>query len=417
MALSPRDSQWEANSSLLVRARILLCVVIGVFILLPIAAMAGGLAIAPLLAICGLAWILMAYPYRLRSIPYWVIAVFAFLFWGFITQFWSPYISDDILSNAVKILIGVGLYCAGLKGLIKAIDMRPVKMTYVFLGMYTVLCVFLTLDVLSGNALTFLVDPLREGEDIVRKRGDIVKNIGNGTVILALFTLPAASLFATGTMPYKWGAFGLIVFIAIIGLKTSMAVVPLALLCAVCVFLFTLYHPRFGVKCVTILAIVSVLFAPLLGLLGRFMPQTWISKLPISWDHRIEMWRFASGKILEAPLFGHGFDSARTFSATYSTRGYEDLSLISLHPHNAGMHIWLETGVIGAVLAAIALWYIGRRALLLSKPSGFIAASNASFIMFVTVIASVSYGVWQDWWWASVILTCACLRLLKYHNP
>jgi hypothetical protein len=38
-------------------------------------------------------------------------------------------------------------------------------------------------------------------------------------------------------------------------------------------------------------------------------------------------------------------------------------------------------------------------------------------LMFIsTLIASVSYGVWQDWWWAVLFCIAACLYLVKTHN-
>jgi hypothetical protein len=35
-------------------------------------------------------------------------------------------------------------------------------------------------------------------------------------------------------------------------------------------------------------------------------------------------------------------------------------------------------------------------------------------IVAATIISSVTYGVWQDWWWASIIFAGAMLNILSY---
>ncbi|MCF6221924.1 MAG: hypothetical protein L3J65_12505 [Robiginitomaculum sp.] len=65
------------------------------------------------------------------------------------------------------------------------------------------------------------------------------------------------------------------------------------------------------------------------------------------------------------------------------------------------------------LLACVAL-YFGARRLTgsqgLSKPhmvaaSGLCAATAA--------MASLSYGIWQDWWWASIIFAAATITFIK----
>ena len=76
----------------------------------------------------------------------------------------------------------------------------------------------------------------------------------------------------------------------------------------------------------------------------------------MSWDHRLRMWGYCWNIISEHPLVGAGFDASRTFNDTFFAKDGRELTLLSLHPHNLGIQIWTETGLVGAVFAAILLF-------------------------------------------------------------
>src|SRR6185503_20527219 len=81
--------------------------------------------------------------------------------------------------------------------------------------------------------------------------------------------------------------------------------------------------------------------------LERDMPQTDSIRLDY-WSHAID-W------IAMRPLKGWGLDASRVFGPG-----------IKLHPHNAPLQVWLELGVVGAVLAA-AFWGVAMASL--SQPT------------------------------------------------
>lgn len=138
------------------------------------------------------------------------------------------------------------------------------------------------------------------------------------------------------------------------------------------------------------------------------------AKLPFSWEERVENWGYLFGKILEHPIKGHGFDALRTFNETHTIRGFEGRAIVSLHAHNAGLHIWVELGFVGAILGCVALFMGARyltRADTMTKPQ-LVAASG--LVMGVAMIASLSYGVWQDWWWATIIYVGALITFIRY---
>jgi O-antigen ligase len=75
-------------------------------------------------------------------------------------------------------------------------------------------------------------------------------------------------------------------------------------------------------------------------------------------------------------------------------------SKLPLHPHNQALQIWLELGGVAAVIVAIFGGVILNR---------FSAARIAEAPLFglVTsylVFAFLSFGVWQNWWIATLFL-------------
>ncbi len=122
----------------------------------------------------------------------------------------------------------------------------------------------------------------------------------------------------------------------------------------------------------------------------------------VSIYHRAAIWGFSAERIEEKPLLGWGMHAARAMPNAKHTivRGAE---LMPLHPHNGPLHLWLEFGVLGAVLgvallAGLALETRGQAASRLSRTALLLAA---------LVVASISYGLWQGWWMATLWLAGA----------
>ena len=114
-------------------------------------------------------------------------------------------------------------------------------------------------------------------------------------------------------------------------------------------------------------------------------------------------------RIGESPWIGNGFGTARTMDVREVMRGF-DMPLVSLHPHNAGLHIWLDAGAVGAglaTLAVLAMWQAGERWADRDR-----AIALAGVVAAGTVISAVSFGVWQHWWWASLALAAALVPVM-----
>ncbi len=134
------------------------------------------------------------------------------------------------------------------------------------------------------------------------------------------------------------------------------------------------------------------------GVLGRIDGH-----LPASWDRRLEVWSFATGRWGEDPFLGLGLDSSRAYP------GY-----IPLHPHDGAIQIWMELGVAGAVLAAafwgLMFWRIAERA----GERLWAATASATATVYL-VIGAISFGLWQEWWIClGGLALAACVALGRF---
>lgn len=115
--------------------------------------------------------------------------------------------------------------------------------------------------------------------------------------------------------------------------------------------------------------------------------------------HRLEIWDFTSRYALTEPLHGHGLRVTGNIRDFDSKHVYSQSDRV-LHPHNFAVQIWIEFGVIGAILASIIIFYI----LTLMQKNFSIAQQKIVLPTFATILvpAMVSFGMWQSWWIALI---------------
>ncbi len=128
--------------------------------------------------------------------------------------------------------------------------------------------------------------------------------------------------------------------------------------------------------------------------------------------HRFAIWEFAATRTMEQPIFGWGLGTSRVLPGTDGIAGQlgGGAETLPLHPHNALLQLWLELGIPGIALALIAIVTILRN--ITRYISGRKELAVALTVFFsATLIAELSYGIWQSWWlvflWVSAALTIA----------
>lgn len=127
-------------------------------------------------------------------------------------------------------------------------------------------------------------------------------------------------------------------------------------------------------------------------------------------QHRVEIWGHAADRALRTPVFGQGIDASRSLPPEGAVSDFSPIgdSLLPLHPHNAFLQVWLETGAVGAALAlAVMLMLLAATARLERRDQPFALA------LFATAMAmgSTAYGIWQPWWMAGFLSAALMLRL------
>ncbi|WP_120496316.1 O-antigen ligase [Kiloniella sp. EL199] len=258
--------------------------------------------------------------------------------------------------------------------------------------------------VFKGKSLDAWVDPSRFN------RG--VTFIGISLWILCAIFSKKLSLFFKLLFP--------IIPIALLYFAPSESSLVAVILGTVWYFLF-FKLPKLGFRILPIIMIISVLAMPLAT---RYVEPLYDAEsshsIPFSAKHRFFIWDFVSSQILENPVIGWGFDSARD----YPNRGVENYvhtepngniralegRIISLHPHNFALQVWLELGFIGAILVSVIIWivfgYLKSRQL--SERIEIQAMLVSTFI-----IALLGYGIWQNRWFVMFFIFAAMIPLIQ----
>lgn len=128
--------------------------------------------------------------------------------------------------------------------------------------------------------------------------------------------------------------------------------------------------------------------------------------------HRFAIWDFAATRTMEQPVLGWGLGASRELPGADGIAAQlgPRAETLPLHPHNALLQMWLELGIPGillslvtvvTVLTRITRYIQGRKEL----------ATALTVIFSATLIAELSFGIWQSWWlvflWVLAALTIA----------
>ena len=98
----------------------------------------------------------------------------------------------------------------------------------------------------------------------------------------------------------------------------------------------------------------------------------------------------------------------------YKRQG-RDITIVSLHPHNIGLQLWLETGLIGVLLAAGFLMALIKPVLVFceTKPR---AAAMSGLIVATALNGALTIGIWQYWWWGLIALSAGLVSLIPHNH-
>lgn len=232
----------------------------------------------------------------------------------------------------------------------------------------------------------------------------ILRNSGRG-VAFALLLVWGAAVCMERLFPGRRLWLVLIAGAGIISFAFDMTANAVAFGVGLVCFTAAAMAPRVMLSFGFAIAAASIALAPLLYdvVVTSLGPS---SEAPLTWAIRLEMWNFALDRIAERPILGWGFGASRAFDAPVTVQGVEVTQLL-LHPHAAGLQIWLETGGIGAGLAALALLAGGVRAAKALAHDRLAAGAAGGTLAAAAVLGGVSYSAYQVWIWAALALAVA----------
>ncbi|MBC8338933.1 MAG: O-antigen ligase family protein, partial [Alphaproteobacteria bacterium] len=97
------------------------------------------------------------------------------------------------------------------------------------------------------------------------------------------------------------------------------------------------------------------------------------------------------------PLWGWGMDASRAIPQD-DRRLAPNMEIMPLHPHNAFLQIRLELGVPGVIITAtlVYLFFSGLGVVGDRFSAAVMTGAGGAYL----TVASVSYGIWQNWWLA-----------------
>jgi hypothetical protein len=154
----------------------------------------------------------------------------------------------------------------------------------------------------------------------------------------------------------------------------------------------------------------------LLQFQAKAYEQDWIQA---SGRHRMVIWGYTAGEVLKAPLLGVGAGSGKALDAQRKdverVPGEKFAFRTGDHQHNVYLQAWYEMGLLGALslclAGLVALWRLKR------LPESVRSYALATFVTAMFLV-STSYGLWQEWFIASIAISAVALTLaLRCASP
>lgn len=365
----------------------------------PLIALLSGMAMTPVLIALAMlpAWDIYrrraAWPGRADLRPELVL-VGLVVIWPIVTAVWSIAPGRSLTSGLrIALLMVIGALAVILARRGPAV---PRDWPLWFAGCVAFCAVVLSLEMLPGGGLLRLgFEAL--GQDYTRF---IIKNVNRGLCALAVLVWPAvAALHGRG---HK--AAGLLLPLLLIAPMATFQSLSafVALLSGGAALLALLAAPRAMARVMAVaVPLFFVLWPALFPVLDRaiFTKPDIYAALPDSAQHRVEVWRFSTEKVLERPIGGWGLDSSR-----YIPGGdvvYQgERKYLPMHSHNSAIQILLEVGAVGFLLIGAALALVMRRWLVSDMSNRVLRATSGAAIVAYLAAGFSAFGVWQYWWLA-----------------
>ena len=347
---------------------------------------------AALLVVTGLAAagiVVLRPPPRLAALVHPALLLLALVLWGALSALWSID-AERSLVLAVRLL---GVFAAGLALAAAATRLdRPDRLLPLLLVGSAAGLAVMALDLASHGRLNRLV----------HSRPYQPTELNQLAVMVAILAMPAAAALWKRSRPAALAVF--VIGIATVALFVDVTA-KFGLLVGIVAAVLVIWRRAAMVRAFAALSLVAVVVAPvalprLAPIPGIFWP---VDHFKESAGHRLLIWWFTGDRIAEHPVVGWGLDASRSIPGGKDEFRPGEAHL-PLHPHNAALQAWLELGAPGAALMAVFLALLWRRLADPDWPRLYVAAAAGSLAAAIG-IAFAAYGIWQEWWLATLALS------------
>jgi O-antigen ligase len=131
--------------------------------------------------------------------------------------------------------------------------------------------------------------------------------------------------------------------------------------------------------------------------------------------YRLHIWDFTTDRIIEKPVLGWGAGASKRIGTDaegvmVDPNFGEIGEPIPIHPHNAVLQVWLEFGLVGAVIVFLLI----ARALILADRIATAPGTRIWTFSVVTLLAcffGFNFSISSSWWLVSVVVFIAIASL------
>lgn len=326
-----------------------------------------------------------------------------FLLYALFTSYWSANTARSV-STIIKLLLlfGTGIY---VQYLLNYNIIQPIKLKKNYLiWSLIVINLILMFECMSGHLLNvFLREMFHFKIDNLREPGEKAT---------ALFTVLLPVLY-TYLYEKSW-SYILLILITVINYCThNMLAALVAFVISLLAMGIGLLMKRTAIKIIMFGMILFLIYTPIFFMLilqGEYVQQEIIPSLPSNWLERVSMWNNALILMQERPFIGWGINASDSLNKFANS----NQNIIQLHPHNAFIQIWLETGVLGVSIVAIILYQLYLKLSTITNPKKISVLLGCISAFFV--FSMLSFGIWQTWWLSTIWIAVIVNNIMNFHN-
>ena len=140
------------------------------------------------------------------------------------------------------------------------------------------------------------------------------------------------------------------------------------------------------------------------------------SKLPLSFVSRLESYQYVLNRIHQKWIMGWGVEASRGWKDTVDVEAFGKVvqyRIVPGHPHNMGLHVWAETGLIGAFLLSVFIILLGERLYRTGSRDKAVIASAAAIWAGALIYATFSYSLWNDAFWVGILFLASGVLIVS----